>query len=232
MPHPKTLIIYKSTVFHVVAGFAAIMLMLGILSACGGGGDSEAEETVPDMPSTVSQPDSSALPTDSQPVPSENGQDGQEGIDPPEEDTPAGQDGQSLKETPETTALESHFEELAPEEQFETSLGPALEELYQVIEEELFSEEDRTDPVDISVIVSDGEIVQGETRYEVAIGESIAIEVFSSQFDHEVHVHGYDLKAFAGPITPARFEFMADLPGTWEVEFEATHDLMFELGVR
>lgn len=193
----------------------AIMLIAGVLTACGGGGDSEAEETVPDVP--TSEPDSSVLPADTQPVRSEESQEANE---PPVEAT-----------SPVTTAFESLYEELESDQEFGESLGPALADFSEVVEE-MLSQDNGIEPADIVVVVSDGEIVEGDTRYEIAMGESISIEVFSSKFDREVHVHGYDLTDFAGPITPARFEFDADLAGTWEVEFEANHELIFELVVR
>lgn len=208
--------IRKSIVCRFMAGFAAIMLTLGILASCGGGGSSETEETVPDVPSAA--PVSSTLSDDSQPAPSEGG------------------DEQLAEEIP--TEVPAETSAFAPPDldtdlaaNSEEVFGEALDELSKVVED-LLSEGNGMEPADIVVIVSDGEIVQGESRYEVALGESIIIEVSSSQFDHEVHVHGYDLTAFAGPITPARFEFVADLAGTWEVEFEATHELIFELAVR
>lgn len=198
--------IHKSIVCRFMAGFAAIMLVLGVLASCGGGGSSETEETVPDVPSTA--PVSSTMPDDSQPA----------------EEIPT--------EVPaETSAFEPPDLETDLAEDSGELFGEALDELNKVVVG-LLSEGNGMEPADIVVVVSEGEIIQGESRYEIALGESIIIEVSSSQFDHEVHVHGYDLTAFAGPITPARFEFVADLAGTWEVEFEATHELIFELVVR
>ena len=84
---------------------------------------------------------------------------------------------------------------------------------------------------DIRIVVVDGKVVQGKSRYEVDLGEDVVIEVFSDEFEQEVHLHGYDLTAFAGPVTPARFEFTADLPSVWEAEFEATGQHIFELAV-
>ena len=84
---------------------------------------------------------------------------------------------------------------------------------------------------DIRIVVVDGKVVQGQSRYEVSLGEDVVIEVFSDKFEQEVHLHGYDLTAYAGPMGAARFEFTADLPGVWEAEFEATGQHIFELAV-
>ena len=84
---------------------------------------------------------------------------------------------------------------------------------------------------DIRIVVVDDKVVQGQSRYEVSLGEDVVIEVFSDKFEQEVHLHGYDLTAYAGPMEPARFEFTADLPGVWEAEFEATGQHIFELAV-
>ena len=84
---------------------------------------------------------------------------------------------------------------------------------------------------DIRIVVVDDKVVQGKSRYEVSLGEDVVIEVFSDKFEQEVHLHGYDLTAYAGPMGAARFEFTADLPGVWEAEFEATGQHIFELAV-
>ena len=195
----------KSKTFKACLGASAAVLILILLAACGGGSDSGSES--PDQTTTTSSEQSEAGET------SDSSEDSRPTL-PPEPTLPA-----------EPT--------LPPEDETTGGLPNFGESLNNVLEAVL--EENGTDspaPADISVIVQDGEIVQGETRYEVALGQNIVIEVFSSQFNHEVHVHGYDLTEFAGPISPARFEFAADLAGAWEVEFEETSELIFELVVR
>lgn len=76
-----------------------------------------------------------------------------------------------------------------------------------------------------------GQLQPAERRYQANTGDNLVIEIFSDQPDQEVHLHGYDLTAYTGPDTPARFDFEADIPGIFEVEFEATHQLIFELAV-
>ena len=195
----------KSKTFKACLGASAVVLILILLAACGGGSDSDSEN--PDQTTTTSSEQSEAGEA------SDSSEDSEPTL-PPEPTLPA-----------EPT--------LPPEDESTGGLPNFGESLNNVLEAVL--EENGTDsptPADISVVVQDGEIVQGETRYEVALGQNIIIEVFSSQFNQEVHVHGYDLTDFAGPISPARFEFAADLAGTWEVEFEETSELIFELVVR
>lgn len=195
----------KSKTFKACLGASAVVLILILLAACGGGSDSDSEN--PDQTTTTSSEQSEAGEA------SDSSEDSEPTL-PPEPTLPA-----------EPT--------LPPEDESTGGLPNFGESLNNVLEAVL--EENGTDsptPADISVVVQDGEIVQGETRYEVALGQNIVIEVFSSQFNQEVHVHGYDLTDFAGPISPARFEFAADLAGTWEVEFEETSELIFELVVR
>ena len=195
----------KSKTFKACLGASAAVLILILLAACGGGSDSGSEN--PDQTTTTSSEQSEAGET------SDSSEDSRPTL-PPEPTLPA---EPTLPPEDETTGGLPNF-------------GESLNNVLEAVLEENGS--DSPPPADISVIVQDGEIVQGETRYEVALGQNIVIEVFSSQFNHEVHVHGYDLTDFAGPISPARFEFEANLAGAWEVEFEETSELIFELVVR
>ena len=54
-------------------------------------------------------------------------------------------------------------------------------------------------------------------------GERIRFRVRSPDAD-EIHVHGYDITKNAGPGTPARFVFRADLEGVFEVESHVAED--------
>lgn len=203
----------KSKTYKACFGVSAVMLIFILLAACGGGSDPDSAIESPDQTTTTSSEQSEAGET------SESSEDLGPTLPP------------DLTLPPEPTLPAEPT--LPPEDESTGGLPNFGESLNNVLEAVL--EENGADspaPADISVIVQDGEIVQGETRYEVALGQNIVIEVFSSQFNQEVHVHGYDLTEFAGPISPARFEFAADLAGAWEVEFEATHELIFELVVR
>jgi hypothetical protein len=59
--------------------------------------------------------------------------------------------------------------------------------------------------------------VDGPTRTVVPLGEVVRLTVTSHAPD-EVHVHGYDRTLDLQPGTPATVEFVADIPGVFEVE--------------
>jgi hypothetical protein len=46
-----------------------------------------------------------------------------------------------------------------------------------------------------------------------------------------VHVHGYDLMADVAPGSPARIDFVADVPGVFEVELEDAGTPLFRMAV-
>lgn len=232
----KTIISHR--VFHkIFTVLAAMTLMFGVVAACGGDSDTATEETVPVVsasePYLPNSSDESAPSVDQEQVVQSETNDPAEPADPSESADPSGQSDQP-EEADQPEAPVVNASDPAPSstlaDQFGATIGEAIGDLNQVVEE-LINGENEIETADIVVAVQDGEIVLGESRYEVDLGENISIEVSSSQFDREVHVHGYDLTAFSGPITPARFEFVADLAGTWEVEFEDTHELIFELVV-
>lgn len=64
-----------------------------------------------------------------------------------------------------------------------------------------------------------GETVAGGGRLSVSQGSRIRLVVTSDSSD-EVHLHGYDLAAAVEPDTPTLIEFVADIPGVFEIEFE------------
>ena len=200
-------------------GAAAAVLLLGLLAACGGSGSEAAPTTrapvAPPTSATVAPP--TAPPTRQAPPPSVRSS--APSTSPPDN-------------TPTTDATLPPVELSDPNEA--TGLAGITESLNEVLTamDGVENESETLSQADIRVVVADGDLVEGESRYEISQGESIVIEVYSNQFEHEVHVHGYDLTDFAGPITPARFEFVADLAGAWEVEFEETSELIFELVVR
>ncbi len=89
-----------------------------------------------------------------------------------------------------------------------------------------------TEPGPFRIVVN---FTNGESDVEGKItverGDEIEIVVAADIAD-EVHIHGYDYKADVTPTEPAVITFVADLPGIYEVEFEGTHALIFELEVR
>lgn len=69
------------------------------------------------------------------------------------------------------------------------------------------------------VRVRDLEPVGGVAKIRTTKGERVRFEVRSDVAD-EVHVHGFDLSKPVGPGRPARFSFVAELDGIFEIELE------------
>jgi hypothetical protein len=85
----------------------------------------------------------------------------------------------------------------------------------------------------IEVSVANGQVSPSpDRRVEVARGDTVRIVITSDQPD-EVHVHGYDLEEEIGAGRPTAVEFVADQPGSFEVELhEIDPGLLFTLQVR
>lgn len=79
----------------------------------------------------------------------------------------------------------------------------------------------------IAVEWANGELV-GEEEYEVARDAVVEIIVTADVSD-EIHVHGYDVFADVGPGEPGSVTFTASIPGIFEVEFEGSGLLLFDL---
>lgn len=93
------------------------------------------------------------------------------------------------------------------------------------------------DPVDasaadstIEVVVTGGSAGGDTGRQEVAVGDTVLVRVTSDEAD-EVHVHGYDRFAAVAPGETAEIQFVADIPGVWEIELEGSGLLLAELAV-
>ena len=74
------------------------------------------------------------------------------------------------------------------------------------------------DTVRIDVIVSGG-AVSGGGDVEVTLGEPVVLTVTSDVAD-EVHIHGYDILGDVAPGATVTIDFVADLPGIFEIELE------------
>lgn len=85
------------------------------------------------------------------------------------------------------------------------------------------------DVVTISISVEGGQLVS-ERRAEVTLGDTVLLIVESDVAD-ELHMHGYDLTVEVAPGEPAELEFVAEIPGIFEVEFETSHLQVLELVV-
>lgn len=89
----------------------------------------------------------------------------------------------------------------------------------------------RRDALVIEATISGGAVQTDGERVEVELGKTVRLVVLSDAND-ELHVHGYELKR---PITAGEeltLEFVADIPGVFEVELEEAGLSLFELRVR
>lgn len=81
----------------------------------------------------------------------------------------------------------------------------------------------------VDVEIADGEVIgAGEFRFD--LGETVSITVVSD-VDDEIHVHGYDLFYDVEAGVPATIEFLADVPGVFEVEVHTGHTHIFDIEV-
>jgi hypothetical protein len=84
------------------------------------------------------------------------------------------------------------------------------------------------EPVVIRVV--GGEPMGGVQQIEVKAGDR-AVFVVQADAPEEVHVHGYDISKDVGPGQNARFNFVADLEGVFEIELENSGVQIVELVV-
>ncbi|MPZ00391.1 MAG: hypothetical protein GEU97_20895 [Actinophytocola sp.] len=91
-------------------------------------------------------------------------------------------------------------------------------------------ETDAASAAAVSFTVEGGERVSGPEQIDVAVGETVAIEVTSDTAD-EVHVHGYNKTVALPPGEPATLEFDAAIAGVWEIELHDSGALLTELRV-
>jgi hypothetical protein len=77
---------------------------------------------------------------------------------------------------------------------------------------------------------ADGELSVDDRRVIVETGQTVGISVTSDEVE-QVHLHGYDILAEVGPDKSADFAFLADSPGTFEVELESSGRFLFEIQV-
>ena len=83
--------------------------------------------------------------------------------------------------------------------------------------------------VEIVVSVEAGS-VEGGGRIRVGLDTEVRMIVAADVAD-EVHVHGYRTFVEVTPGTPARLEFVATIPGIFEVELESSSLVLVELVV-
>ena len=86
------------------------------------------------------------------------------------------------------------------------------------------------EPAATRIRVEGGQPVGGVEEITAKTGDTVRLTV-SSDTPQEIHVHGYDIIEDAGPGSPARFRFDADIEGVFEVEVEGAHTQIAELRV-
>lgn len=83
----------------------------------------------------------------------------------------------------------------------------------------------------IAVVVRGGAVQGGVRREQVALGKPARLMITSDVAD-EVHLHGYDKTGDVGPNAPLTLDFVADIPGVFEVELESRHLKLLDLEVK
>jgi hypothetical protein len=84
--------------------------------------------------------------------------------------------------------------------------------------------------VEVAARVVEGRAEPPPQRIDVVLGAPVVLRV-EADTPTEVHVHGYDRVADAAPGAPACLEFVADVPGMFDVEAHP-HTLLVQLAVR
>lgn len=87
-----------------------------------------------------------------------------------------------------------------------------------------------TSATTFSIAVRGGS-VEGPSRVRVRVNQTVVLRVTSDTED-EVHVHGYDETASVGPGKVGEVGFLANIPGTFEVELENAHRRITTLEVQ
>ncbi|MEO1060434.1 MAG: hypothetical protein AAFZ07_03370 [Actinomycetota bacterium] len=82
----------------------------------------------------------------------------------------------------------------------------------------------------VALEVVGGEVAGGPERISVDLGANVSVQVVAD-LDEEVHVHGYDLFADVSADDDAQIDFVADVPGIFEIELEGSGTLLAQLEV-
>ncbi len=83
--------------------------------------------------------------------------------------------------------------------------------------------------VQITIAYENG-AVSGGGRIEVPLGEPVLMTIVSDVAD-EGHLHGYDIFVDLEPGTEGVIEFLADIPGIFELELESSGVLLADLEI-
>jgi hypothetical protein len=84
-----------------------------------------------------------------------------------------------------------------------------------------------TDAVDVAIA---GGVASGPAVFSYDLGDTVDITVISD-VDDELHVHGYDLVFALTADLPITLDFVADVPGVFEVEIHTGHAHVFDIEV-
>ena len=87
------------------------------------------------------------------------------------------------------------------------------------------------DALVIEATISGGAVQTDSERVEVELGKTVRLVILSDAND-ELHVHGYELKRQIAAGEELTLEFVADIPGVFEVELEEAGLHLFELRAR
>jgi hypothetical protein len=83
------------------------------------------------------------------------------------------------------------------------------------------------DPIDVEI---SGGVASGPGVFTYDLGDTVDITVVSD-VDDELHVHGYDLVFALSAGEPLTLDFIADVPGLFEVEVHTGHSHVFDIEV-
>jgi hypothetical protein len=136
--------------------------------------------------------------------------------------------GAEIAETTTTPAtapvIESSTTAVSPTSEVTLPAGPSTTESTEPPETTTTTTVPGVTALEVVVVV--GEVL--EVRAE--LDDEVRLTIHSEQVN-EVHLHTYDLHADVGPNTPAVIEFVASIPGIFEIEFEQGGTLIAELRV-
>ena len=82
----------------------------------------------------------------------------------------------------------------------------------------------------VEVTYAGGEVTGAPARVPVKLGEQVVLR-FTSDVVEEIHVHGYDLYADLTPGKTEEITFIADIPGSFEVELHGAARPLYQLRV-
>lgn len=88
-----------------------------------------------------------------------------------------------------------------------------------------------TSTLSVTLEVAAGQPVGGVKRIETTTGSTVQLKVTSDEPD-TIHVHGYEVEIPVGPTLDGEAEFVANLPGTYEIETHASPNVIAQLVVR